>query len=276
MASLSIGEPYFEWDDSRKRWRLYFPYTASGMNPKHKYYILPGTIRDNELKAKGSWGLPYKESWSSEGYVVWDKVKDLDTLYFLLWNTTVGGWDPFYTDDEAAEALTSKYIGGLFPPTPPCGACETECQTGCMVSCEEACKVECQETCKVECQTGCMVSCEEWCKIHCQDICETTCETACETACEVECQTILETLGCPVAVVANGTELVDALGPIREFRDTVLKKYAIGCHFIKLYYNQLTEWLSPFLAKHDLPRRLGQIFIRGVLWCLRRKYPKKE
>jgi len=152
--------------------------------------------------------------------------------------------------------------------------CELGCEVGCEVSCQETCEISCQETCEVTCETACQKNCEEWCQIHCQEICETICETACETGCEVKCQTTLEILGCPVAVVANGTELVDALGPFREFRDTVLKKYAIGRHFIKLYYNQLTEWLSPFLAKHESFKRLGQIFIRGVLWCLRS--PKKE
>ena len=70
-----------------------------------------------------------------------------------------------------------------------------------------------------------------------------------------------ECLLCPIAVIAQGTELVDALGPIREFRDRYLKSNGVGRKFVSFYYGALTSWLSPLLMHHNQLKRVGRMFI---------------
>jgi hypothetical protein len=71
----------------------------------------------------------------------------------------------------------------------------------------------------------------------------------------------VECLLCPIAVIAQGTELVDALGPIREFRDRYLKSNRVGRKFVSFYYGALTSWLSPLLMRHNQLKRVGRMFI---------------
>lgn len=71
---------------------------------------------------------------------------------------------------------------------------------------------------------------------------------------------------CPIACVCMGTDLVDALGPIREFRDCVLRKTTFGREFIALYYNKLTPFLSPVLQRHALLKRIIRPFVRVLVW----------
>ena len=70
-----------------------------------------------------------------------------------------------------------------------------------------------------------------------------------------------ECIVCPIAVIAHGTELVDALGPIREFRDRYLKSNRAGRKFVSFYYGALTSWLSPLLMHHNQLKRVGRMFI---------------
>jgi len=149
-------------------------------------------------------------------------------------------------------------------------ACELSCQETCELSCQEACKVSCQEACELSCQEACELSCQETCELFCQETCELSCQGYCETACEIECQQALKTIGCPIAVIADGTELTDNLGPIREFRDKVLNKYGFKW-FVNMYYGFITEKMSPFLYRHQTLRRIGRIVLRGLLWFLQRK-----
>lgn len=177
--------------------------------------------------------------------------------------------------------------------------CEVTCQTGCEVGCEDVCKIACESLCEagcetpcqLACQTGCEVSCQDACELTCQDTCEVTCQDTCEvscengcedgicqTACEVSCETACEAIAqvpgipCPIAVVTTGTELVDFLGPIREFRDNYLKATKTGKAFISLYYNNITPKLSPFLKKHEPARKAGRMVVKSILkWLKWRK-----
>ena len=124
----------------------------------------------------------------------------------------------------------------------------------------------CQETCEVSCQETCEFSCQETCEVSCQE----ACELFCQGSCEIECQQALKTIGCPIAVIADGTELTDNLGPIREFRDKVLNKYGFKW-FVNMYYGYITEKMSPFLYRHQTLRRIGRIVLRGLLWFLQRR-----
>lgn len=53
---------------------------------------------------------------------------------------------------------------------------------------------------------------------------------------------------CPIMCVCMGTPLVDALGPIRQFRDKVLAKCKTGRKIVSLYY-QLAPIFSPIILK---------------------------
>lgn len=54
---------------------------------------------------------------------------------------------------------------------------------------------------------------------------------------------------CPIMCICYGTPLVDALGPLRVFRDKVLRRFGLGKWFISFYYNQLTPLISPVILK---------------------------
>jgi len=73
---------------------------------------------------------------------------------------------------------------------------------------------------------------------------------------------------CPIACVCAGTELVDCLGPIREFRDKTLKSTRPGRKFVDIYYNWLTPLLSPVLMKSAVLRKIGQQVVKLLLLLL--------
>jgi len=75
---------------------------------------------------------------------------------------------------------------------------------------------------------------------------------------------------CPIACVCMGTPLIDQLGPIREFRDEVLKRSHAGLAFVSLYYGRLSPHLSPLLEKSETLRRVGRTLVKGILWVLRK------
>jgi len=75
---------------------------------------------------------------------------------------------------------------------------------------------------------------------------------------------------CPIACVCMGTPLIDQLGPIREFRDEVLKISRAGLIFVSLYYGRLSPYLSPLLEKSETLRRVGRTLVKGILWVLRK------
>jgi len=67
-----------------------------------------------------------------------------------------------------------------------------------------------------------------------------------------------------------GTPLIDQLGPIREFRDEVLKMSRAGLLFVSLYYDRLSPHLSPLLEKSETLRRVGRILVKGLLWRMKK------
>jgi len=75
---------------------------------------------------------------------------------------------------------------------------------------------------------------------------------------------------CPIACVCMGTPLIDQLGPIREFRDEVLKRSRAGLIFVSLYYGKMSPHLSPLLEKSETLRRVGRMLVRGLLWTFRK------
>lgn len=77
-----------------------------------------------------------------------------------------------------------------------------------------------------------------------------------------EAEVPIEELKCPIACVCVGTDLIDELGPLREFRDGVLKRMWIGRKFIGFYYNNLNKYLTPILGRYGILKRIGRIFIR--------------
>ena len=77
-----------------------------------------------------------------------------------------------------------------------------------------------------------------------------------------------ECLPCPFAVIAQGTDLVDFLGPLRAFRDNVLKQSYVGRKFVKFYYGKLTPFLSPILLRHVRLKRLIRPFVRILVWLI--------
>jgi len=76
---------------------------------------------------------------------------------------------------------------------------------------------------------------------------------------------------CPIACVCMGTPLIDNLGPIREFRDKILKSIRPGKKFIDIYYNRLTPLLSPVLMKSTVLRKIGQQVVKLLLFLTDRK-----
>jgi len=76
---------------------------------------------------------------------------------------------------------------------------------------------------------------------------------------------------CPIACVCTGTELVDCLGPIREFRDKTLKSTRPGKKFVDIYYNRLTPLLSPVLMKSAFLKKIGQQVVKLLLFLLKNR-----
>lgn len=123
----------------------------------------------------------------------------------------VSGWRAGYDMHRAYCSKNGMYYWVKYPATltqtsPPCGTCDTACQTGCEVSCQYGCEVSCEETCETSCQYGCEISCETGCMVSCQSscqvACQTSCEVACQSGCEVSCQYVCESLcqvGCELA-----------------------------------------------------------------------------
>jgi hypothetical protein len=70
---------------------------------------------------------------------------------------------------------------------------------------------------------------------------------------------------CPIACVCMGTPLIDALGPIREFRDFTLKRAKLGRCFVSFYYSQVGPFLSLALVRSETLRKGGRWVVRRIL-----------
>ena len=70
---------------------------------------------------------------------------------------------------------------------------------------------------------------------------------------------------CAIATISDGTEMIDALGPLREFRDMVLNKHKLGRIFVHSYYNRISPKLVPVLEKSKRLCMIGRTGIRILL-----------
>ena len=83
-----------------------------------------------------------------------------------------------------------------------------------------------------------------------------------ERTCPAEEEVEEAKIQCPIACVCMGTNLIDELGPLREFRDGILKRTSMGRKLIGFYYGNLNKYLTPILNKHNVLKRIGRNVIR--------------
>jgi uncharacterized repeat protein (TIGR02543 family) len=75
-------------------------------------------------------------------------------------------------------------------------------------------------------------------------------------------------LGCFIATAAYGTPTAEQIDVLREFRDVVLLKSAVGSRFVVLYY-QLSPPIADFIARSDLLRTLvRELLIDPIVWIV--------
>jgi len=79
---------------------------------------------------------------------------------------------------------------------------------------------------------------------------------------------ILGYLGCFIATAAYGTPTAEQIDVLREFRDVVLLKSAVGSRFVVLYY-RLSPPIADFIARSDLLRTLVREFlVDPIVWVV--------
>jgi hypothetical protein len=75
-------------------------------------------------------------------------------------------------------------------------------------------------------------------------------------------------LPCFIATAAYGTPTAGQIDVLREFRDVVLLKIAVGSQFVTLYY-QLSPPIADFIARSDLLRTLvRELLVDPVVWIV--------
>jgi len=73
---------------------------------------------------------------------------------------------------------------------------------------------------------------------------------------------------CFIATAAYGTPTANQIDLLREFRDVVLLKNAVGCQFIALYY-QLSPPVADFIAGNEFLRTLvRQLLVEPIVWVV--------
>ena len=76
------------------------------------------------------------------------------------------------------------------------------------------------------------------------------------------------TVGCFIATAAYGTPTAEQIDVLREFRDSVLLKSAVGSLFVSLYY-QLSPPIADFIAENEPLRILVREFlIDPIVWVV--------
>jgi len=75
---------------------------------------------------------------------------------------------------------------------------------------------------------------------------------------------------CPIACVCNGTPLIDQLGPIREFRDVILKKSMVGRKFVSFYYGWLGRNMVVILNRSIILKKIGRLVVKSILKKMQR------
>ena len=79
---------------------------------------------------------------------------------------------------------------------------------------------------------------------------------------------LLGYLGCFIATAAYGTPTAEQIDVLREFRDVVLLKSAVGSQFVALYY-RLSPPIADFIARSDLLRTLvRELLVDPIVWIV--------
>jgi hypothetical protein len=74
--------------------------------------------------------------------------------------------------------------------------------------------------------------------------------------------------GCFIATAAYGTPTAKQIDVLREFRDVVLLKSAVGSQFVALYY-QFSPPIANFIAGHEFVRTLvRELLIDPIVWVV--------
>ena len=75
--------------------------------------------------------------------------------------------------------------------------------------------------------------------------------------------------GCFIATAAYGTPAAEQINVLREFRDQVLLKNALGSKFVQLYY-RYSPPVAEFIARHEPIRTLvREVVINPIVWVVR-------
>jgi uncharacterized repeat protein (TIGR02543 family) len=73
---------------------------------------------------------------------------------------------------------------------------------------------------------------------------------------------------CFIATAAYGTPTAEQIDVLREFRDVVLLKSAVGSQFVALYYH-LSPPVADFIARSDLSRTLvRELLVDPIIWAV--------
>ena len=177
-----------------------------------------------------------RHDWSSEINPDWSSLWIIIAAEFNAYGTPIEGLTDYFCSGDLC-----VHINELDAVSGPYVITITECEEG-VEEIIEFCEDDTKKKWRV-CENG------KW--IHYERTCPAE---------EEEAKT-----KCPIACVCYGTDLIDALGPLREFRDGILKRTSMGRKFIGFYYGDLNIHLTPILNKYNVLKRIGRMFIRLVL-----------
>ncbi|MGQ9545695.1 MAG: InlB B-repeat-containing protein [Dehalococcoidia bacterium] len=80
---------------------------------------------------------------------------------------------------------------------------------------------------------------------------------------------LIDYFGCFIATAAYGSPTAEQIGVLREFRDVVLLRNALGCQFVGLYY-RLSPPIANVIARNELLRAVVRgLLIDPIVWVVR-------